>query len=64
MKNIIDDIKEAFLARKWNSFHLLGKKLAFVHLKDFYQICMWIALEATMDSTTMQDHCCLPHFKL
>ena len=30
-----DDIKEAFLAKEWNSFHLLGKKLDYLNLKDF-----------------------------
>ena len=27
-------IKEAFLAKEWNSFHLFGKKLDYLHLKD------------------------------
>ena len=30
-----DDIKEAFLAQEWNSFHLLGKKLDDLQLNDF-----------------------------
>jgi hypothetical protein len=30
-----DDLKEAFLAKEWNSFHLSGKKLDYLHLKDF-----------------------------
>ena len=34
-KITFDDIKEAFLAKEWNSFHLLGKKLDYLHLKDF-----------------------------
>ena len=29
------DIKEDFLAKEWNSFHLHGKKLDYPHLKDF-----------------------------
>ena len=29
------DIKEAFLAKEWNSFHLFEKKLDYLHLKDF-----------------------------
>ena len=29
-----DDIKEAFLAKEWNFFHLLWKKLDYLHLKD------------------------------
>jgi hypothetical protein len=27
------DIKEAYLAKEWNPFHLFGKKLAYLHLK-------------------------------
>ena len=30
-----DDIKKAFLVKEWSSFHLLGKKLDYRHLKDF-----------------------------
>ena len=30
-----NDIKEAFLAKEWNSFHLLGEKLDYLHLKNF-----------------------------
>jgi hypothetical protein len=29
------DIKEAFLAKEWNSFHLYGKNLDYLHLKNF-----------------------------
>ena len=28
-----DDIKEALLAKEWNSLHSLGKKLVYLHLK-------------------------------
>ena len=31
----VDGLKKAFLANKWNSFHLLGKKVDYIHLKDF-----------------------------
>jgi hypothetical protein len=32
----IDNIKEAFLAKEWNSFHVLRKKQDYLlHLKDF-----------------------------
>ena len=34
-KFVFYHIKEAFLAREWNSFHFLWKKLDFLHLKDF-----------------------------
>ena len=34
-KTTYDDIKEACLAKKWNSFHLSGKKRDYLHLKDF-----------------------------
>ena len=30
-----DDIKEASLAKEWNSFHVSWKKLDYLHLKDF-----------------------------
>ena len=30
-----DGIKEDFLAKEWNSFHLSRKKLYYLHLKDF-----------------------------
>jgi hypothetical protein len=30
-----EDIKEAFLAKEWNSFHLSKKNLDYLHLKDF-----------------------------
>jgi len=58
-----DDFKEAFITKEWNAFHLLGKKLEYIHLKAFYQIQMRILFEATIDTTTTQDHCCLLHFE-
>ena len=30
-----DDLEKAFLAKEWNTFHLLWKKLDYLHLKDF-----------------------------
>jgi hypothetical protein len=30
-------IKEAFLAKKWNTSHLSGKKLDYLHLKGFLE---------------------------
>lgn len=60
-KTTYDVIKEAFRAKEWNSFYLSRKKLDQLYLVDFPQIQMWIVLEASMDSTTMQQHCCLPH---
>ena len=35
LKITFDDIKEAFLAKESNSFHLSGKKLGYLYLKDF-----------------------------
>ena len=32
-KITLDNIKESFLAKEWNSFHLSGKKLDYLHLK-------------------------------
>ena len=37
-KIILDDLKIAFLANKWNSFHLLGTKLDYIHLQDFWNM--------------------------
>jgi hypothetical protein len=34
-KTICVGIKEGFLAKEWNSFHLLRKKLDYLHLKNF-----------------------------
>ena len=31
------DIKEVFLVKEWNSSHLSGKKLGYLHLKDFHE---------------------------
>ena len=31
--------------------------------RGFSQLQMWIAFEVTIDTTTMQDHCRLPHLK-
>ena len=45
IKTRYDDIKEAYLAKECNSFHLLGKKLDCLHLKDFFwnmnMNCTW-----------------------
>ena len=35
-KIAFNDIKEAILAKEWNSFQLLGKKLDYLHLKYFF----------------------------
>ena len=37
-KTTYDDIKEALLAKKWNSFHLSKRKLDQLHLKDFLRL--------------------------
>jgi hypothetical protein len=34
-KSIFDDTKEVFIAIVWKYFHLFGKKLNYLHLKDF-----------------------------
>ena len=34
-KITFDKIKEAFIVKYWSSFHLLGKELDYLHLKDF-----------------------------
>ena len=35
LKIIFDDLKKAILAKEWNSFHPLRKKLDYIHLNDF-----------------------------
>ena len=35
IKIAIDDIKEVFLAKEWNSFHLSRNKLDYLHLRKF-----------------------------
>ena len=52
-----------FLAEEWNSSHFSKKKLDYLHLKDFSQIRLWSVLEATIDTTRPQDHCCLSHLE-
>jgi hypothetical protein len=52
-----DDIKEAFLAKEWNYFHLSCKKLDYLHLKDFLKYEMWILVEATIAITTTHLSC-------
>ena len=52
-----DDVKEVFLAKEWNFFISLPP----IHV--YSQIHVWIVLEATIDSTTMQYNCWLPHLK-
>ena len=34
-KTTFGALKETFLAKEWNSFHLMGKKLYYVHFEDF-----------------------------
>ena len=36
-KSTYVDIKEVFLAKEWNSFHLSRKKLDYLHLKEFLE---------------------------
>jgi hypothetical protein len=59
----IDDLKAPFLTKEWNSFHLLGKILDYLHLKDFLKCQCKLYSKQPIETTTMQDHCCLPHVK-
>ena len=58
-----DNIKEAFLAREWNSFHFFGKKLDYLHLKEFLKYGCELHLKWPINTTTTQDHCCLLHLE-
>jgi hypothetical protein len=62
-KITFDNIKEAFFAREWNSFHFFGKKLDYLHLKDFLKYKCELHLKQPINTTTMQDHCCLLHLE-
>ena len=63
LKIAYDDIKEVFLAKEWNSFHLSRKKLDYLHLKDFLKYKCELHLKQPINTTTMQDHCCLLHLE-
>ena len=55
-----DDIKEVFLTKEWNSFHFLGKKLDYLHLKNFLKYeCEVYLKQPLTNTTTTQDHCVL-----
>ena len=49
------DIKETFLAKEWNYFHLLGKELDYLHLKDFlkYEFELYLKQPLTPQHTTI-----------
>ena len=44
-------------------FLLFGKKLDYLHLNDFLKRECQLYFEATIDSTTTQNYCCLPHLE-
>jgi hypothetical protein len=44
-------------------FHLFGKKLDYLHLKDFLKKECELYLKQPLTPTTTQEHCCLPHLK-
>ena len=62
-KIIFDDLKKAFLAKEWSSFHLSGKKLDYIHLKEFLEYECQSYLKQPLKPQQNQDHCCLPQIK-
>jgi hypothetical protein len=48
-KIIFDDLKKAILAKEWIFFHLLRKKVDYIHLKDFlkYEIKLFLKQSLT-----------------
>jgi hypothetical protein len=55
---------KTFLIIEWIYSHLSRKKVDYLYLKGFLKY-KWDSngLEATIDNTSTQDHCCLPHVK-
>jgi len=51
-KITFDNIKEVFFAREWNSFHFFGKKLDYLHLKDFLKYECELHLKQPINTTT------------
>lgn len=45
-----------FFANEWSSFHLLGKQVDYLRLKNFFKY----KCEATIDTIITQDRCCVP----
>ena len=41
-KITFDDLKEVFLAKEWNSLHLSGKKLDYLHLEHFLKFKLYL----------------------
>ena len=57
-KITFDAIKHAFLAQKWNYFHLTRKKLDYLHLKNFVNYACESYLKQLL---TPPQHKILPH---
>ena len=56
IKNHIQWSQEVVLAKECNYVHLSRKKLDLHPPQGYSQIRMWFVLEATIDTTTTQDH--------
>jgi hypothetical protein len=57
------NIKEVFLAKESNSFHLLGRKLDYLHLKDLLKYkCEWY-LKQPLTTSQRKIIAHLPHLK-
>lgn len=52
---MLDDFKEALLAKEWNFLHLWKDETNLPLPQGFSQIRIWIILETTIDTTTTQN---------
>ena len=57
------NIKEVFLAKEWNSFHLSGKKLDYLHLKNLLKYKCELYLKQQLTTPQRKIIARLPHLK-
>ena len=59
-------MKEAFLSKEWNSFHLCGKKLDYLQLKDFltYECEMYLEQPLTLPQCKIIATYCTSNHRL
>ena len=58
-----DDFKEVFLAKEWSSLSISWRRSRLRPSQGFSRRWMCIVLEAIVDITPRQDHCCLLHLE-
>jgi hypothetical protein len=60
-KITLDDIKEVFLTKEWNFFHLSWKKLGYLSLKDFLKYECELYLKQSLTLPQRKIIRCLLH---